>query len=417
MLDNEKFKALIGISENYEMPEKLIKILENKGERERIFTILADQETDMSYDWFTDVYQQEHGDRDALKQDFTPRCLTECLAGLVGTNGSRHADVCAGTGGLTIAAWNRNPDRYYYCEEFSKRTIPVLLLNLAIRNVCGQVVNTDALTGEVFAVYDLVPGLRFSDIRAAPEPAGGLFDAVVMNPPYSMQWPDVDQYSTDARFAGYGVPPKKAADYAFILHGLHKLQRGGRMWVIVPHGVLFRGGRELEIRKQLLEHGNIDAVIGVPNKLFLNTQIPVCLIGFRSGGCENILMADASNEYEGAGKQNWMTGDHIKRIWNCYKNRQAEKQYSSIIGIERIRENDYNLNIPRYVDTYIPEQIPDLLESLDELIRIEQQIEDAEYDFYDMMKQLRGTTEESEQQLQQAKEKWKRMLTMKYGTA
>ena len=189
------------------------------------------------------------------------------------------------------------------------------------------------------------------------------------------------------------------------------------MWAIMPHGVLFRGGRELEIRKQLLEHGNIDAVIGVPNKLFLNTQIPVCLIGFRSGGCENILMADASNEYEGAGKQNWMTGDHIKRIWNCYKNRQAEKQYSSIIGIERIRENDYNLNIPRYVDTYIPEQIPDLLESLDELIRIEQQIEDAEYDFYDMMKQLRGTTEESEQQLQQAKEKWKRMLTMKYGTA
>ena len=104
MLDNEKFKALIGISENYEMPEKLMKILENQEDRERIFTILADQETDMSYDWFTDVYQQEHGDRDALKQDFTPRCLTECLAGLVGANGSGHADICAGTGGLTIAA-------------------------------------------------------------------------------------------------------------------------------------------------------------------------------------------------------------------------------------------------------------------------------------------------------------------------
>lgn len=89
MLDNEKFKALIGISENYEMPEKLMKILENQEDRERIFTILADQETDMSYDWFTDVYQQEHGDRDALKQDFTPRCLTECLAGLVGANGSQ----------------------------------------------------------------------------------------------------------------------------------------------------------------------------------------------------------------------------------------------------------------------------------------------------------------------------------------
>ena len=178
MLDNEKFKALIGISENYEMPEKLMKILENQEDRERIFTILADQETDMSYDWFTDVYQQEHGDRDALKQDFTPRCLTECLAGLVGANGSRHADICAGTGGLTIAAWNRNPDRYYYCEEFSKRTIPVLLLNLAIRNVRGQVVHADSLTGDVFAVYDLVPGLQFSDIRAAPEPDGGLFDAV-----------------------------------------------------------------------------------------------------------------------------------------------------------------------------------------------------------------------------------------------
>lgn len=417
MLDNEKFKALIGISENYEMPEKLMKILENQEERESMFTILADQETDMSYDWFTDVYQQEHGDRDALKQDFTPLCLTECVAGLVGAHGSRHADICAGTGGLTIAAWNKNPDRYYYCEEFSKRTIPVLLLNFAIRNMCGQVVHVDALTGEVFAVYDLVPGLRFSSIRAAPEPTGGPFDAVVMNPPYSMPWPDVDQYRTDARFADYGVPPKKAADYAFILHGLHKLQRGGRLWAIVPHGVLFRGGRELEIRKQLLECGNIDTVIGVPNKLFLNTQIPVCLIGFGSGGCKSILMADASNEYEEAGKQNRMTREHIERIWNCCKNRQEEKRYSSIVPIEKIRENDYNLNIPRYVSTYIPEPVPDLIESLDELIQIEQEIEDAEYGFYDMMQQLTGTTEESEYQMQQAREKWKRMLIMKYGTA
>ena len=395
MLDNEKFKALIGISENYEMPEKLMKILENKEARERIFETLADQETDMSYDWFTDVYQQEHGDRDALKQDFTPSCLTECVAGLVGAHGSRHADICAGTGGLTIAAWNKNPDRYYYCEEFSKRTIPVLLLNLAIRNMRGQVAHADALTGEVFTAYDLVPGLRFSDIQVDSKPVGGLFDAVVMNPPYSMKWSEVDQYSTDVRFTDYGMPPKKAADYAFILHGLHKLQHGGRLWAIVPHGVLFRGGRELEIRKQLLERGNIDAVIGVPDKLFLNTQIPVCLIGFGSGGCESILMADASNEYEGAGKQNRMTGKHI----------------------ERIRENDYNLNIPRYVSTYIPEPVPDLLESLDELIQIEQEIEDAEYEFFDMMKQLTGTTEESEYQMQQAREKWKRMLIMKYGTA
>lgn len=417
MLDNEKFKALIGISENYEMPEKLMKILENQEERERIFEFLTAQEIDMSYDWFTDVYQQEHGDRDALKQDFTPRCLTECLAGLVGANGSRHADICAGTGGLTIAAWNRNPDRYYYCEEFSKRTIPVLLLNLAIRNMRGQVAHADALTGEVFTAYDLVPGLRFSDIQVDSKPVGGLFDAVVMNPPYSMKWPEVDQYSTDVRFTDYGMPPKKAADYAFILHGLHKLQHGGRLWAIVPHGVLFRGGRELEIRKQLLERGNIDAVIGVPDKLFLNTQIPVCLIGFGSGGCESILMADASNEYEGAGKQNRMTGKHIERIWSCYKNKQAEKWYSSIVSIEKIRENDYNLNIPRYVDTYIQEPVPDLLESLDDLIQIEQEIEDAEYEFYDMMKQLTGTTDESEQQLQQAKEKWRRMLEMKYGTA
>lgn len=177
------------------------------------------------------------------------------------------------------------------------------------------------------------------------------------------------------------------------------------------------GGRELEIRKQLLERGNIDAVIGVPDKLFLNTQIPVCLIGFGSGGCESILMADASNEYEGAGKQNRMTGKHIERIWSCYKNKQAEKRYSSIVSIEKIRENDYNLNIPRYVSTYIPEPVPDLLESLDELIQIEQEIEDAEYEFFDMMKQLTGTTEESEYQMQQAREKWKRMLIMKYGTA
>ena len=112
-----------------------------------------------------------------------------------------------------------------------------------------------------------------------------------------------------------------------------------------------------------------------------------------------------------------MTGKHIERIWSCYKNKQAEKRYSSIVSIEKIRENDYNLNIPRYVSTYIPEPVPDLLESLDELIQIEQEIEDAEYEFFDMMKQLTGTTEESEYQMQQAREKWKRMLIMKYGTA
>lgn len=189
------------------------------------------------------------------------------------------------------------------------------------------------------------------------------FDAVVANPPFSLRWEPTEETAKDIRFSRYGVAPKSAADFAFLLHGFHFLSDNGTMAIILPHGVLFRGGKELDIRRKLLEDDNIDAVIGLPANLFYSTGIPVCIIVLKK--CrkhDKILFINASGEehYEKGKRQNKLRDEDVKKIVETYQFRNEEVRYSRQVSLQEIKENDYNLNITRYVNLSKEEELIDL---------------------------------------------------------
>lgn len=178
------------------------------------------------------------------------------------------------------------------------------------------------------------------------------FDAVVANPPFSFRWEPKEEASEDARFKSHGVAPKSAADFAFLLHGLHYLKDDGVMAIILPHGVLFRGGKEADIRKKLLKDGNVDTVIGLPPNLFYSTGIPVCILVLKK--CkkpDDVLFINAADQFVKGKRQNQLTDEHIRRIVTTYQNRDEQSRYSTRVTMREIAENDYNLNISRYIST------------------------------------------------------------------
>jgi len=215
------------------------------------------------------------------------------------------------------------------------------------------------------------------------------FDAVVANPPFSYKWKPTDELKDDFRFKGYGLAPKSAADFAFLLHGFHFLAKDGTMAIIMPHGVLFRGGVEAKIRKKLLEDNNIDAVIGLPPKLFYSTGIPVCVLVLKRCKKEDdILFINASEYFEKGKKQNILTDEHINKIVETYRYRKEEERYSRRVSINEIRDNDYNLNITRYVSTAKPEEPIDIEEVHNELMQIEEKLKEAKQKHNKFLKEL-----------------------------
>ena len=176
------------------------------------------------------------------------------------------------------------------------------------------------------------------------------FDAVVANPPFSLKWDPDDETSNDPRFKNYGVAPKSAADFAFLLHGFHYLSDSGTMAIILPHGVLFRGGAEANIRQKLIHDDNIDCIIGLPSNLFYSTGIPVCIIVLKKcRKSDDVLFINAAECYEKGKKQNVLLPEHIDKIVETYRERKEEDRYSRRVSLKEIQENDYNLNITRYV--------------------------------------------------------------------
>ncbi|HGJ5854523.1 type I restriction-modification system subunit M [Arsenophonus nasoniae] len=204
------------------------------------------------------------------------------------------------------------------------------------------------------------------------------FDAVVANPPFSYRWESTELYGEDFRFKNYGVAPKSAADFAFLLHGFHFLSDDGVMAIILPHGVLFRGGVEERIRTKLLKDGHIDAVIGLPANLFFSTGIPVCILVLkRCKKSNNVLFINASEQFEKGKRQNQLLPEHIEKIIDTYQFRKEEVRYSRRVSMEEIEKNDYNLNITRYVSTAKAEEKIDLQKVNNELLDLEKQIYNA----------------------------------------
>lgn len=177
-------------------------------------------------------------------------------------------------------------------------------------------------------------------------------DAVVANPPFSYRWEPNEVMGEDFRFKGHGLAPKSAADFAFLLHGFHFLGDEGTMAIILPHGVLFRGGAESRIRTKLLKDGHIDTVIGLPSNLFFSTGIPVCILVLKKcKKSDDVLFINASEHFDKGKRQNYLLPEHIDQIVDTYQHRKEEQRYARRVGMAEIEKNDYNLNISRYVST------------------------------------------------------------------
>lgn len=201
------------------------------------------------------------------------------------------------------------------------------------------------------------------------------FDAIVANPPFSLRWEPNDTLAEDFRFKSHGLAPKSAADFAFLLHGFHFLAKEGTMAIILPHGVLFRGGAEERIRTKLLKDNNIDTVIGLPSNLFYSIGIPVCILVLKKCKKEDdILFINAGEHYVKGKRQNSLEDKHIDKIFETYQHRYEIERYSRKVSMEEIEKNGYNLNISRYVDISEEEVLIDLKEVNKKLISINESI-------------------------------------------
>lgn len=215
-----------------------------------------------------------------------------------------------------------------------------------------------------------------------------MFDAVMANPPYSAHWNNKDR-EDDPRWREYGIAPKTKADYAFLLHCLYHLEENGRMAIILPHGVLFRGAAEGRIRKALIQKHQIETIIGFPDKLFLNTSIPVCVLILRKHRMDSdILFVDASKEFEKLKKQNHLRPEDVEKIVDTAIHRKEIDKYSHLATLEEIKENEYNLNIPRYVDTFEEEEPIDVIEVSKEIKQLNSEIKQSESDLLAMLNEL-----------------------------
>lgn len=227
------------------------------------------------------------------------------------------------------------------------------------------------------------------------------FDAVLMNPPYSAKWSADQGFLDDPRFSMYGkLAPKSKADFAFLLHGHYHLKDSGVMAIVLPHGVLFRGGAEGTIRQSLLENGSIDTVIGLPANIFFNTSIPTTVIILKKNrDTKDVLFIDASNDFTKAKNQNVLEDKHIDKILETYKNREDIEKYAYVASYEDIVENDYNLNIPRYVDTFEEEETISLAEVAKDMKETEEKIKELNKEIVEIVQELTANTENSKQEL------------------
>lgn len=233
----------------------------------------------------------------------------------------------------------------YYAQELKENTYNLTRMNLVMRGIIPS--NIYARNGDT--LEDDWPYFDDADPIASYDPL--YVDAVVSNPPYSQNW-NLSGKEMDPRYAGYGMAPKSKADYAFLLHDLYHLKPDGIMNIVLPHGVLFRGGEEGEIRKNLIENNKIDAVIGLPANIFFGTGIPTIVMVLRQKReNDDILIIDASKGFVKEGKNNKLRESDIKKIVDTFKNRLSIDKYSKVVSRDEIRQNEYNLNIPRYVDS------------------------------------------------------------------
>lgn len=279
--------------------------------------------------------------------------MSEIIADYLGDReGIKIYDPTSGSGSLLInighsvaKRMNNSDNIKYYAQELKENTYNLTRMNLVMRGIKPDNIvtrNADTLEEDWPYFDDTNPEATYDPLYV---------DAVVSNPPYSQNWNPTDK-ANDARYNRYGVAPKGKADYAFLLHDLFHVKPDGIMSIVLPHGVLFRGGEEGEIRKNLVEYNNIDTIIGLPANIFYGTGIPtIVMVLKQKKDNDDVLIIDASKGFMKEGKNNKLRACDIKKIVDTVRERKAIHKYSKVVSREEIRNNDYNLNIPRYVDS------------------------------------------------------------------
>ena len=311
---------------------------------------------------------------------YTPQPISSILSAIVTLDGQEPAtgkrvhldsvmDFACGSGSLLLNVrrlMGAHGIGKIYGQEKNITTYNLARMNMLLHGVKDsefEIFHGDTLINE----WEM---LRETNPAKVPQ-----FDAVVANPPFSYRWEPSEALGDDVRFKNYGLAPKSAADFAFLLHCFHFLKQDGVMAIILPHGVLFRGGAEARIRTKLLKDGHIDTVIGLPANLFFSTGIPVCVLVLKK--CkkpDDVLFINAAEHFEKGKRQNQLLPEHIDKIISTYQHRKEEPRYARRVGMDEIEKNDFNLNISRYVSTAQAEEEIDLAAVHAELLATEQKV-------------------------------------------
>ena len=309
---------------------------------------------------------------------YTPDEVAELLAKLVKPqSGDRICDPTCGSGGLLINAAEQVPDGNFavFGQEINGSTLALAKMNMFLHGIdSARIERGDTLNNPKILEDDRLMQ----------------FNVVVANPPFSLdKWGAEDAHKDQYSRYHRGIPPKSKADWAFITHMVETaVDDGGRVGVVVPHGVLFRGSSEGKIRESMIKDNLLEAVIGLPEKLFFGTGIPAAILIFKKGReKKDVLFIDASAEFGTGTKQNRLTPENIDKILKTYDDFETIDKYSYVATAEEIAENDYNLNIPRYVDTFVPEAEVDLAE-------VSKEITETEEALVEVQGRIRGYLEE-----------------------
>jgi type I restriction enzyme M protein len=327
---------------------------------------------------------------------YTPQQISDILSAIVTldsqepSTGARKRlesvmDFACGSGSLLLNVRKRMKEKggtigKIYGQEKNITTYNLARMNMLLHGVKDsefEIFHGDTLLNE----WD-----RMCELNPAKKPT---FDAIVANPPFSYRWDPSESMADDVRFKSHGVAPKSAADFAFLLHGFHFLKDEGVMAIILPHGVLFRGGAEERIRTKLLRDGHVDTVIGLPANLFYSTGIPVCILVLkRCKKPSDVLFINAAEHFEKGKRQNVLRPEHIAKIVDTYRDRKEEARYSRRVGMDEIEKNDFNLNISRYISTAVGEEEIDLGATHQQLVEIEATIRAATAKHNQFLKEL-----------------------------
>ena len=310
---------------------------------------------------------------------YTPQEVSIILAKLVTTNKTKLKSVydpTCGSGSLLLrVAKEVKAVSAFYGQELNRTTYNLARMNMILHGIH-------------YRKFDI----RQEDTLERPQHIDHRFEAIVANPPFSAKWSANTLHLTDDRFSQYGkLAPKSKADFAFVQHMIHHLHENGQMAIVLPHGVLFRGSAEGHIRKYLIEDRNyLDAVIGLPANIFYGTSIPTCVLVFKKcrENPNDILFIDASSDFEKVKNQNILREQDINKIVETYRERKNIEKYSHVAPLNEVQENEYNLNIPRYVDTFEEEKPINLAEVAKDLVAIDKEMAENDTLIADFCQQL-----------------------------